>query len=274
MASVGRLNDPELPKKIAKITSKELIACGINLNFAPVCDVNINLKNEVIGDRSFSPDPNVTAKMVSAYIEGGLGSGMILCAKHFPGHGDTSIDSHFELPVVDKSFEALEKCELVPFRAALEAGVQMVMTSHILFPRIDDKPATMSKKIITDILIKKLMFGGVIISDDMEMGAIAKNYGIPEAFKHSINAGVNMFILSGMQGNDVNVDELIEDIAKVVSTKAIDENKIDLSVKKILDLKDTHLTGSYKDDFFNKAALRKESSLEFARSLTDIRQET
>ena len=271
MASVGRLNDPELSKKIAEITSKELIVCGINLNFAPVCDVNINLENEVIGDRSFSSDPFVAARMVSAYIEGGLGSGMILCAKHFPGHGDTSIDSHLDLPVVDKSFEALEKCELIPFRAALEAGEQPVMPSHILFKRIDDKPATMSKKIITDILIKKLMFGGVIISDDMEMGAITKNYGMQEAFTHSINAGVNMFIISGMPGNDVNVDELIEDIAKAVSKGTIDENKIDLSLKKILDLKGAHLTRSYINDFFDKAALRKESSLEFAKSLINAK---
>jgi beta-N-acetylhexosaminidase len=267
MAAVGRSNDPAIAGEIAAVTSRELMACGINLNFAPVCDVNINPENKVIGDRSFSSDPETAANMVSAYVKKGVRTGMMLCAKHFPGHGDTAVDSHLDLPVVDKPLQEIEKCELVPFKAAIRAKVQTIMTAHIVFPLIDDLPATMSKKIISGILIKKLGFKGIIISDDMNMGAIAENYGVKEAFALSINAGVNMFIVSNMLKHKINVNKLIDDIEKAVSSGAIDERMIDSSVDRILKLKDSHLKDINPEKTLRESSLRQSGSLKLAEYL-------
>ncbi len=268
MASVGKMDDLSLLGKIADITSHELLACGVNLNFAPVCDVNINPKNEVIGDRSFSPDPDTTAKMVTAYIKAGARTGILLCAKHFPGHGDTSVDSHKNLPTVDKTLIGIEQCELIPFKAAIDAGVQTIMTAHILFPRIDNIPATMSKTILTDLLRKKLGFNGLIISDDMEMGAIAKNYGTREAFIRSINAGVDMFIISNMISKGIDVEQLIDDLAEAVTNGLIDEGRIAESVNRIVEIKNKYLT---KLCYYN-TRLMAEDSLEFAKKIFEQKE--
>lgn len=267
MASIGKLGDAKIVKSIAEITSMELLACGVNMNFAPVCDVNVNSDNAVIGDRSFSPIPETVSKMVAEYIKGGLRTGIALCAKHFPGHGDTSIDSHLDLPVVEKSLEEIVLCELVPFVSAIKAGVQTIMTAHILFPRIDALPATMSKKIISDILINLLGFKSVIISDDMEMGAIAKNYGMLDAFALSINAGVNMFIISAMIRRNIDIDELIDGIEKNVTDGLIDKEAIDASVTKIFKLKFKYMVSNRY--LYNKENIMRESSQKFARDIAD-----
>jgi len=269
MASVGKLNDTEIVKEIASITSRELIACGINVNFAPVCDVNVNPKNEVIGDRSFSNDPKVVASLVEAYIKEGVEQKMILSAKHFPGHGDTSIDSHLKLPVVQKTLAELEKCELIPFESAIKAGVQMIMTAHILFPKIDNLPATMSKKIITELLLDRFWFNGVIISDDMCMGAIAENYGMEEAFTRSINAGVNMFIISNMLKHKADVSKIIGDIEKSVKSGVIKEDLIDVSIEKILKLKKKYVKETFTEKVLRERSLRQKTSLHFAEYLAE-----
>jgi beta-N-acetylhexosaminidase len=269
MATVGRLNDTNIPKEIAGITARELTALGINMNFAPVCDVNAGGMGGAIGDRSFSSDPRIVAKMVSAYIKEGRKNSMILCAKHFPGHGDTEVDSHLDLPVLNKNLNELMECELIPFEAAIKARVPTIMTAHILFPKIDDKPATMSRKIINDILIKKLWFTGVIISDDMCMGAIAKNYGMLEAFTLSINAGVNMFIVSNMLKHEISVENLVDSIEEVVKKGDIDEKLIDISVEKILKLKKKYVNEPKKKKILRKKSLRQETSLKFAKYLEE-----
>ena len=267
MAAVGAMNDTAYVKEIAAITSRELITLGINMNFAPVCDVNVNPDNEVIGDRSFSADPNAVADMVTAYIKEGTKCGMMLSAKHFPGHGDTSIDSHLDLPRIDKSIEDMEKCELIPFRAAIYANVPSIMTAHILFPELDDKPATMSRKIISELLIDKFWYQGVIISDDMCMGAIQKNYGTRDAFTQAINAGVNMFIISNMLKHDMNINEVIEVIENQVIDGAISIKLIDESVEKILKMKSKYIKDVLRENVLRGNSLRQDSSLKFAERL-------
>ncbi|MFC1855977.1 beta-N-acetylhexosaminidase [Thermodesulfobacteriota bacterium] len=267
MATIGRLDDLSVVKEIASITSRELIACGINMNFAPVCDVNVNPENEVIGDRSFSSDPDVVAKMVTAYIEEGKKHGMIVCAKHFPGHGDTKIDSHFKLPKVDKDFDALKKCELIPFEAAIKVDVPCIMTAHILFNKISDMPATMSKEIIKGILIDEFWYNGVIISDDMDMAAIADNYGMTEAFILAINAGVNMFIVSNMLKHITDIDKLLGDLEAAVNSGDIAMKMVDESVEKIFKLKKKYINSISREKQLREQSLRQVTSLKFAEHL-------
>src|SRR5699024_11157924 len=156
---IGARNSENLSYEIGKLLGKELSAFGFNLNFAPVLDINSNPNNPVIGDRSFSHDLEIVSKLGVQTIQGMKTEHIISVVKHFPGHGDTSIDSHFELPLVNKSLEELDSLELIPFKKAIEAGVNMIMTAHILLPQIDDKfPASMSESVITGILRKQLDF--------------------------------------------------------------------------------------------------------------------
>ena len=178
------------------ITGRELNAIGVNFDLAPVMDTNSNPRNPVIGARSFGDQPETVANYGCAMIRG-LEENVISCAKHFPGHGDTEVDSHLGLPVVDKSLEQLESCELVPFKAAVDAGVSAIMTTHILFPQIEttNVPATMSRTIMQDVLRKKLGFKGLIISDCMMMQAIAQFYGTVPGALAAVNAGVDLICI-------------------------------------------------------------------------------
>lgn len=193
MASTGNV---ENAYQSGVITGKELNAIGVNFDLAPVMDTNSNPNNPVIGVRSFGDQPETVANYGSAMIRG-LEEYVISCAKHFPGHGDTAVDSHLGLPTVDKSMEELEACELVPFKAAIDAGVSAIMTTHILFPQIEKNnvPATMSKTIMQDVLRGKLGFKGLIISDCMMMQAIAQFYGTVPGALAAVNAGVDLICI-------------------------------------------------------------------------------
>ena len=193
LASTGNM---ENAYQSGVITGKELNAIGVNFDLAPVMDTNSNPRNPVIGARSFGDQPETVANYGCAMIRG-LEEHVISCAKHFPGHGDTEVDSHLGLPVVDKSLEELEKCELIPFKAAVEAGVSAIMTTHILFPQIEKNnvPATMSKTIMQGVLREKLGFKGLIISDCMMMQAIAQFYGTVPGALAAINAGVDLICI-------------------------------------------------------------------------------
>ena len=193
LASTGNV---ENAYQAGVITGRELSAVGVNFDLAPVMDTNSNPHNPVIGARSFGDQPETVATYGSAMIRG-LEENVISCAKHFPGHGDTAVDSHLGLPEVNKSLEELEKCELAPFRAAVEAGVSAIMTTHIMFPQIEKGgvPATMSKTIMQGILREKLSFKGLIISDCMMMQAIAKFYGTVPGALAAINAGVDLICI-------------------------------------------------------------------------------
>ncbi len=195
IAATGKVENAFLA---GKITGEQLSNVGVNFDLAPTVDVNSNMHNPVIGVRSYGDKPEEAAKYAVAMTKGLLEGGVYACAKHFPGHGDTNVDSHVGLPLIDKDINELEECELIPFRQVIEAGIPAVMTTHILFPKIeeDNIPATMSHKIITGLLKEKLGFKGLVVSDCMEMSAIKKYYGTVEGSLQAIKAGVDLVFIS------------------------------------------------------------------------------
>lgn len=188
----------DAPYRAARLTAAQLRAAGVNFDLAPVLDVNSNPLNPVIGVRSFGDLPEEAAERAMGFMRGLLDVGVMACGKHFPGHGDTDTDSHIGLPRVDKSREQLEECELLPFRRAIEAGIPAIMSSHVLFPALEPEklPATMSRRILTGLLREELGFGGVIISDCMEMDAVAKFYGTVNGAAAALKAGADIVCIS------------------------------------------------------------------------------
>jgi beta-N-acetylhexosaminidase len=181
MATLGRRGDEELAGRFAAALAAELRAVGITLDYAPVLDIHTNERNPVIGDRALSTDADMVARLGVAIIRGLQEHGVAACGKHFPGHGDTSVDSHLELPLVEHPPDRIRRVECVPFRAAIEAGVRFIMTAHILVPSLDEtQPATLSRRIVYDLLRDELGFEGVILSDDLEMKAIAATMPVPD----------------------------------------------------------------------------------------------
>jgi beta-N-acetylhexosaminidase len=179
----------------ATVTARELRSVGIGFDFAPVVDVDTNPANPVIGERSFSADSEIVSRLGAIWIESMQKLGVAACAKHFPGHGDTSEDSHHELPRLSHGLERLEQVELPPFRAAIEAGVAAIMSAHVLFEAVDPGvPATLSSAVLQGILRERLGFEGVIVSDDLEMKAIADRMDIGQAAVDAIEAGVDLVL--------------------------------------------------------------------------------
>ena len=194
-AVLGRLDDPDTTRAVAAGIGAELAALGIGLDLAPDADVNSTPDNPVIGVRSFGDDPALVARHTAAWVEGLQSTGVAACAKHFPGHGDTVVDSHHGLPRVDVPLDALRGRELVPFRAAVEAGVASVMTSHILVAALDPhRPATFSHRVLR-VLRDELGFAGVIVSDALDMAGASADTGIPEAAVRALAAGVDLLCL-------------------------------------------------------------------------------
>jgi beta-N-acetylhexosaminidase len=194
-AAIGARNDPNLAYRLGHAVAVELAATGINLNFAPVLDVNSNRHNPIIGDRSFGSDPNRVIAISSAWTRGLNEGGIIPCGKHFPGHGDTDKDSHFDLPVVEKPVEALMATDLLPFVHACRNGVESLMTGHVRFTALDaDRPATLSERIVTGLLRHQLGYDGVVFSDDMEMKAISDNYSLEDAAVLALRASVDSLL--------------------------------------------------------------------------------
>jgi beta-N-acetylhexosaminidase len=184
-------------KEVAKATATELKSLGINLSWAPVADIYSNPLNPIIGPRAFGNTPEMAAQDAVEYYLGLQESGILGCAKHFPGHGDTSTDSHVELPVLNLTLEDLRNRELIPFKALIEAQIPLIMTTHILFPKIDpDVPATISQPILKNILRQELRFEGVVVSDDLDMKAISDMFTQPGTVARAFNAGCDLFILS------------------------------------------------------------------------------
>src|SRR5882672_2134787 len=190
MATLGRSGDEKLAERFARALAFELKAVGITLDYAPVLDIHTNPKNPVIGDRALAEKADEVSRLGAAIIRALQGEGLAACGKHFPGHGDTSTDSHLELPLVEHPPDRLRQVEFLPFKAAIEAGVATMMTAHVFVPSLDDtRPATLSKRIVTDILRNELKFEGVIFSDDLEMKAVAAEYAVPAAAVMAIEAG-------------------------------------------------------------------------------------
>jgi len=183
-------------KGLGAATAAELRAVGIDVNFAPVLDVDSNPRNPVIGDRAFSEDPHTAAALGIAFAIGSLSRGILPVGKHFPGHGDTSADSHEELPVVRAGRRTLLRRELLPFRRAARAGIPALMTAHVMYPALDRAlPATLSRKILHDLLRERLRFRGAVLSDALEMKAIADRYGIGEAAVLAVTAGCDVVLV-------------------------------------------------------------------------------
>ena len=248
--------DPENARKEGLLIGDELGALSVNTDFAPVVDVNVNPANPVIGVRSFSDDPGIVAEYGAALMEGLHEAGVICSLKHFPGHGDTSVDSHTGLPLVDKSEEELREVELYPFKALIDAGADMVMTAHIQYPQLETEkvlststgeeiflPATMSHHILTDILRGDMGFEGVIVSDALNMSAIADHFSWEDACRRTIEAGVDLLLMPVMvtDGQSVQqLNDLIVMVTDLVRNDVIPESRIDESVERILTVKEKY----------------------------------
>ncbi len=233
--NLGEINSPKMGFQFGSIIAKELKAVGINLNFAPVVDVNTNPNNPVMKERMFSSDPEICGKLGSAICRGIQKMGVASVAKHFPGHGDTKVDSHFDLPRIDKSLEELDKVELIPFKRMVRSRVEGIMTAHILNAALDpDYPATLSEKTIQPLLRQSMRYSKLIFSDDMEMKAITDHYGADEAAVLAVKAGCDVLIYRGDKGVPVSS---MESIIKAVESKKISKAQIEASVERVLNCK-------------------------------------
>jgi beta-N-acetylhexosaminidase len=223
MATLGRSKDVRLAERFARALAAELKAVGITLDYAPVLDVHTNPKNPVIGDRALADKAEDVARLGSAIVRTLQAEGIAACGKHFPGHGDTSTDSHLELPLVEHPPERLREVEFLPFKAAIDAGVATIMTAHVFVPSLDEKrPATLSRRIVTDLLRNELKYEGVILSDDLEMKAIAAEYPVPLAAVLAIEAGCDgALICSG--------DHDVQAAALEALVHAVEDDRISLT---------------------------------------------
>lgn len=251
--ALGAANDVEYALKAGRIIGSELSVLGINTNLAPVADINNNANNPVIGLRSYSDDPSLTGQMAVGVIDGMSEYNIVSCAKHFPGHGDTAVDSHYGLPCVDKSLSDLSERELIPFQTAINHGVDMVMTAHILYPQLEPDtafstktgkqeslPATMSDDIITQLLKTDMKFNGIVVTDAMEMKGITDHWEPVEAVIYSIQAGADMICIpcSLNSPKDIsNLDAVIDGVCAAVEDGRIPMSRIDDAVERILTVK-------------------------------------
>ena len=199
MAVLGRSGDAALAARFARALAAELRAVGITLDYAPVLDIHTNPKNPVIGDRALAEDAALVGRLGAAIIRGLQENGVAACGKHFPGHGDTSVDSHLDLPLVEHPPERIRRVECVPFVEAIKADVAFIMTAHVLVPSVDaERPATLSSRIVRGMLREELGFEGVIVGDDLEMKAVAKHYTVPDAAVQAVAAGCDgLLVCSG-----------------------------------------------------------------------------
>jgi beta-N-acetylhexosaminidase len=226
MATLGRAGDDALAGRFAAALARELRAVGVTLDYAPVLDILTNPSNPVIGDRALSERAEAVGRLGAVIVQALQGAGVAACGKHFPGHGDTGTDSHFELPLVEHPLERLREVEFAPFRAAIAAEVAFVMTAHVLVPALDEaRPATLSPKVVQARLREELGFEGVIVSDDLEMKAVAARYSVPEAAVQAIAAGCDaVLVCSG----DVELQAAtLEALVKAVEAGTLPYTRID-----------------------------------------------
>lgn len=236
---IGRCNSGELAYAVAATTAKELRAVGINMNMAPVLDVNSNPDNPVIGDRAFGSISDVVSEMALVTAAGLQDNKVVACGKHFPGHGDTNADSHKELPVVEASRERLETVELPPFRRAAAAGIETMMTAHVLYKALDDRlPATLSPDIITHLLREQMQYDGVVLTDDLEMHAIVDHYGPGDAAVRAFLAGCDVLLICKDRDREIAAFESVE---KAVASGTIATKRLDQSVTRIQGVKQRYV---------------------------------
>ncbi|GAA4518469.1 beta-N-acetylhexosaminidase [Nonomuraea ferruginea] len=232
-ARIGATGKPSVAREVAQATGEELRALGVNLDFAPVADVNIDPKNPVIGERAYGNRPGEVAKMVGAAVKGFEAAGVAATAKHFPGHGDTRIDSHTGLPVIKHTRAQWERLDAPPFKAAIAAGVDAIMTAHIVFPKLDPSgdPATLSKPILTGLLRKELGFKGVISTDALNMAGARVKYDDGEVAVRAVLAGADLLLMP----NDL--PKQYQAVLKAVESGRVSKARLDESVTRLLTLK-------------------------------------
>jgi beta-N-acetylhexosaminidase len=231
---LGAADSEELAYEMGKITAQEGRALGIHMTYAPVVDVNVNPDNPIINTRSVGEDPELVSRIAEAFIQGCQDFGLIATAKHFPGHGDTDLDSHSVLATIKGDRDRLNRIELFPFQRAIDAGVQAIMTAHLRIPALDptpDLPATLSQPILTDLLRKEMGFKGLIVTDSMGMGGVTTLYSPEEAALRAVKAGVDMLLLPPTP------KEVIQALIQSVRNGDIQESRIDMSVNRILEAK-------------------------------------
>lgn len=234
-ATVARQGSTELAYQAAAVTARELRAVGINMNMAPVLDIHTNASNPIIGDRAFGTEPEQVSLMGAATIAGLHDHRIVACGKHFPGHGDTSTDSHVELPVVHASRTRLKEVELKPFQYALDHGLQALMTAHVHYPALDPaNPATLSPIILSELLRQQMGFSGVIVSDDLEMRAILDHSSVGTAAVRSLQAGVDLLLVCKTRELQT---ETIETIRGAIETHELDAGCVKASVNRIARVK-------------------------------------
>src|SRR5690242_9497082 len=235
--ALGAVDDVDLTREVAHELGRRLAACGVNLNWAPSADVNSNPGNPVIGVRSFGADTGLVARHTAAYVTGLQAAGVAACTKHFPGHGDTAVDSHHALPRIDVDLDTLHARELVPFRAAVAAGSKAVMSAHILLPALDPtRPATLSPQILTGLLRQELGYEGLIVTDGMEMQAVAATYGIERGSVLAIAAGADAICVGGGLADDDTVRRLRDALVTAVRTGELAEERLADAADRVRDL--------------------------------------
>ncbi|MFC8870708.1 glycoside hydrolase family 3 protein [Streptomyces sp. NPDC057148] len=225
--ALGAVDDVGLTREVAAELGRRLADCGVNFNWAPSADVNSNPDNPVIGVRSFGAGTDLVARHTAAYVTGLQSSGVAACTKHFPGHGDTAVDSHHAVPRIDVDGDVLAARDLVPFRAAIAAGSRAVMSAHILAPALDpDRPATLSRRILTDLLRGELGYQGLIVTDGIEMRAIAGTYGIERGSVLAIAAGADAICVGGGLSDEDTVRRLSDALVEAVRSGELPEERL------------------------------------------------
>jgi beta-N-acetylhexosaminidase len=235
--ALGAADDEDLVNRCARAMAGELLALGVNWDLAPVLDVNTNPANPIIGVRSFGSEPERVAALGAAFIKGMQEAGAAACAKHFPGHGDTSQDSHLTLPTVPHGRERLESVELAPFRAAVEAGVASVMTAHVTFPAVEPQqglPATLSSRVIEGLLRQEMGFQGAIVADSLEMAGIANYFDISDAAIRALAAGVDILLVSSGFDHQVAAMKAVSD---AVASGRVSEKRLEDASRRVAGLK-------------------------------------
>jgi beta-N-acetylhexosaminidase len=270
--TIAATNQTNNAYEVGKMMAQELKALGINFNLAPVLDVNSNPQNPVIGVRSYSDNPQMVADFGVAYVKGLQDGGVIATGKHFPGHGDTAVDSHLDLSAVVHGQERLEQVELYPFKKAIEAGIDAIMSAHVLFPAYETEklPGTLSKNVLTGLLREKLGFKGIITTDCMQMKAIDTYYVTEKAAILAVNAGADIVMISHSLEKQINA---FNNLIEAVQTGVISEAKIDESVERLIAYKEKYCSDIH--DFLNsnyeavKADVLVDENKQFAKQLVD-----
>jgi beta-N-acetylhexosaminidase len=238
LRAVGRIASEETASRLGAALAEQVASCGLHLDFAPVVDVDTNPRNPVIGDRSFGDDPELVGRLAAAFIRGMQTAGVAACAKHFPGHGDTDVDSHLALPCVDHSRARLDDIELRPFRAAVASEVATIMTAHVLVRELDDRlPATLSPHVLGALLRVELGYDGVVVSDDLEMKAVAAGWRPGVAAPLAVAAGCDLLLVC--KSADAQA-EAHEGLVKAVEEGVIRRQVLDDACARVRRLKERY----------------------------------